>query len=278
MTDTILKIQFIVDYLETHLAEKINLAHIADEMHYSPYHLHHLFTATAEIPLHHYLQRRRLTEAARSLCHTKRAIADIALSVGYESQQAFTTIFRQLYKQPPQRFRQNGTFYPLQLPCVLHKAPSEVQCWQIDTATSADYWTWLQFLPQVVGGFPCLQQATYQIALQEAIQQKQAFLLHDDRQIIGVMLFSQEQGYISFLAIHPQYNRTAAVQKFLQTANQQTNAAVIHITTFRQQDKADLGDRRLLLHFGFQPTELLQEFGYPTQRMRLQPRIKRVQR
>ena len=46
----------------------------------------------------HYLQRRRLTEAARFLCHTKRTIAEIALSVGYESQQAFTAIFKKLYK------------------------------------------------------------------------------------------------------------------------------------------------------------------------------------
>lgn len=278
MTDTIIKVQFIVDYLEVHLAEKINLTRIADEMHHSPYHLHHLFTVTTGISLHHYLQRRRLTEAARFLCHTKRTIAEIALSVGYESQQAFTAIFKKLYKQSPQHFRQNGAFYPLQLPCVLHKAPSKAQCWQIDTATSADYRDWLQFLPQVVSGFPGLQQAAYQIALQEAIRQKQAFLLHDDRQIIGAMLFCQEHGSIFFLAIHPQYNRAAAVQKFLQTASKQTNTAIIETTTFRQQDKADLGDRRLLLNMGFQPAELLQEFGYPTQKMKLQPLIERTRR
>ncbi len=175
-------------------------------------------------------------------------------------------------------FGKTERFILLQLPCVLHKAPSKAQCWQIDTATSADYQDWLQFLPQVVSGFPGLQQAAYQIAFARSYPTKTGVLLHDDRQIIGAMLFCQEHGSIFFLAIHPQYNRATAVQKFLQTASKQTNTAIIETTTFRQQDKADLGDRRLLLNMGFQPAELLQEFGYPTQKMKLQPLIERTRR
>ena len=39
------------------------------------------------------------------------------------------------------------------------------------------------------------------------------------------------------------------------------------VTTFREGDRADTGYRRMLKEMGFAETELLVEFGYPTQRM-----------
>lgn len=34
---------------------------------------------------------------------------------GYKSQQAFTSIFTEMYKMPPNKYRENEKFYPLQL-------------------------------------------------------------------------------------------------------------------------------------------------------------------
>lgn len=64
---------------------------------------------------HDYIQRRRLTEAAKLLVFSDKPILEIALLAGYESQQAFTGIFTALYKMPPNRYRENERFYPLQL-------------------------------------------------------------------------------------------------------------------------------------------------------------------
>ena len=48
-----------------------------------------------------YIQRRQLTEAAKLLVFSKKPIIEIALIAGYESQQAFTSIFKSMYKQTP---------------------------------------------------------------------------------------------------------------------------------------------------------------------------------
>ena len=46
----------------------------------------------------------------------------------------------------------------------------------------------------------------------------------------------------------------------------------ISITTFRQGDKADTGQREAYKRLGFAEAELLTEFGYPTQRFTLPPK------
>ena len=46
----------------------------------------------------------------------------------------------------------------------------------------------------------------------------------------------------------------------------------ISITTFREGVKADTGQRAAYKRLGFAESELLTEFGYPTQRLILQPK------
>ena len=87
---------------------------LAAAMHYSKYHLHHLFSDTAGISPGEYILRRRLTRAARQLTGTGASILDIALSCGYESRQAFTSAFKDAYHCTPDRFRRSRRFYPLQ--------------------------------------------------------------------------------------------------------------------------------------------------------------------
>jgi transcriptional regulator GlxA family with amidase domain len=101
--------------MEANLTKKIDLDMIAEAVHYSKYHLHRVFSKTVGITIHDYLQRRQLTEAAKLLVFSNMSIIDIALLSGYESQQAFTSIFTAMYKQSPNKYRENERFYPLQL-------------------------------------------------------------------------------------------------------------------------------------------------------------------
>ncbi len=50
----------------------------------------------------------------------------------------------------------------------------------------------------------------------------------------------------------------------------------VSITTFRQGDPADTGQREGYKRLGFVESELLTEFGYPTQRMVLLPFVEGV--
>ncbi|MCI9083582.1 MAG: helix-turn-helix transcriptional regulator, partial [Lachnospiraceae bacterium] len=83
-----------IGYIEDNLHDKLDLDMVALALHYSKYHLHRLFTKTVGLTIHEYAKRRQLTEAAKLLVFSKKPIIEIAFMSGYESQQAFTDIFK----------------------------------------------------------------------------------------------------------------------------------------------------------------------------------------
>lgn len=110
------EIAAVIDYIEEHLMEeKMDLESIASIFHYSRYHLHRMFASVAGFPLHTYLTRRRLTEAARLLVWTDRPVLEIALASGYETQRSFSRAFQKYFQHSPSRYRKKGDFFPLQL-------------------------------------------------------------------------------------------------------------------------------------------------------------------
>lgn len=104
----------VVEYIETHLDEDLSLDKIADELNYSKFYVARAFNEETSGTVYKYIQRRRLTLAARKLVETKQPIVEIAYEAHYDSQQAFTTAFKQLYKCTPKTYRKNGVFYPMQ--------------------------------------------------------------------------------------------------------------------------------------------------------------------
>lgn len=104
-----------VDYIESNLEENLDLDSIAREAGYSKYHLHRMFTNVVGFTVHSYVQRRRLTEAARLLIFSNQSIMEISIFAGYETQQSFSVAFKALFKCSPQTFRKKHEFYPFQL-------------------------------------------------------------------------------------------------------------------------------------------------------------------
>ena len=105
----------VINYIENNISEKMSLSTIARAVGYSKYHLHRMFVKTVGLSIHDYVQRRQLTEAAKLLVFSKKSILELSLIAGYESQQAFTNIFKQMYKKTPNEYRMNEEFYPLKL-------------------------------------------------------------------------------------------------------------------------------------------------------------------
>lgn len=105
----------IIDHIDDHLHEDLQLDTIAEFFGYSKYHLHRMFSFITGLPLNTYIKRRKLTEAARALVCTDRPIIDIAMDSGYDTQQSFTNGFKKLYKKSPDRYRKKKSFMPIQL-------------------------------------------------------------------------------------------------------------------------------------------------------------------
>lgn len=157
------RVNLAIDFIEGHLHERLSLDGAAAAAHYSKYHLHRLFTEAAGMTLYSYMVRRRLTEGARRLVFSEYPVLDVALSCGYESQQAFTLAFREMYKLPPARYRERGKFYPLQLRLRLTEYPAEEKLVPEDVRLAAeeDIPSWMELLRLTVDGYPCLDEADY---------------------------------------------------------------------------------------------------------------------
>lgn len=261
-----------IQFIETHLTEKLDLERIADEIHYSKYYLHRVFTNTVGLTIHDYVQRRQLTEAAKLLVFSTKPIIEIAALSGYETQQSFTNIFTAMYKLPPNQYRENEKFYPLQLKfCLdgeykmLHSR--EKKQWTIHIATEEDIPSWMDLVHLVIDGFPHLQEEKYIFELKRYIKKKQALITKDGDIAVGIMLFSYDTGSIDFMGTHPLYCKKGVPRAFLdKMLCEIMREKEISITTYREGDKADTGHRKRIQELGFAEAELLTEFGYPTQR------------
>lgn len=103
-----------VNYIESHLndneCDELRLDEIANKISYSKFHLNRLFSEVVGCTIYKYIQKRRLTEAAKKLVLTDKPIIEIAYEAHYESQQAFTLAFKQLYTHTPQEYRSKGLY------------------------------------------------------------------------------------------------------------------------------------------------------------------------
>ena len=265
----VMNMEAVIDYIENHLDGKLDLETVAQAVHYSKYHVHRMFTGTVGMTLHDYVQRRQLTEAAKLLVFSNKPIIDIALICGYESQQAFSTAFKQMYKAAPAQYRDNGQFYPLQLRFALHRRLEDKAFSTADIALAerADLQAWMDLMRMVIDGYPVMNEEDYLREITRSIDEGRALVLKDRQMLIGAMAFSKDSGSIDFLGIHPQYRNRGIQRLFLDAlVESHLPGKEISMTTYREGDKADTGHRALLMQLGFAERELLIEFGYPTQR------------
>ncbi|KAB8125553.1 helix-turn-helix transcriptional regulator [Gracilibacillus oryzae] len=98
-------IQKTIDWIEEHLHEPVTAEDVANIAGFSKYHFHRVFQTEMGISFSKYIRLRRLTIAASSLIHTEESILTIAIYYQFDSQEAFTRSFKQLFHLPPGRYR-----------------------------------------------------------------------------------------------------------------------------------------------------------------------------
>jgi AraC family transcriptional regulator len=95
----------VLDYIEAHLLERLELEELADVANYSPWHFHRLFTSIIGMGVGEYIRRRRMSEACRELVFTIRPISAIARRYQFNSQAAFTRAMKALCGNTPGSIR-----------------------------------------------------------------------------------------------------------------------------------------------------------------------------
>jgi AraC-like DNA-binding protein len=85
--------RIVIDYLDGHLAQPVELADLARVAGLSPSHFHRAFRLTMGAPPHRWLMRRRIQRAQALMLKPERSLADIAVEIGFADQPHFTRAF-----------------------------------------------------------------------------------------------------------------------------------------------------------------------------------------
>lgn len=91
-------------YIEANIND-CTLNDTAAFFYYSSSRFHHLFTKRTGISFARYIKRRKVALAAKKLLYEKDDILDIALAAGFQSQEAFSRVFKEEYRFSPAQFR-----------------------------------------------------------------------------------------------------------------------------------------------------------------------------
>ncbi len=94
-----------IEYVEKHLYEPVTIHDIAKASSYSAYHFSRIFKSLVGDSPKEYLRKRRLTVAATRLLKEDTSILDLAIQCQFESQEAFTRAFKQLFSMTPGQYR-----------------------------------------------------------------------------------------------------------------------------------------------------------------------------
>lgn len=99
-----------INYIESHLYEKIDLNELAKRSCCSLTKFQRLFLFVTDISITEYIRRRRMTLAADELLKSDIKIIDLAMKYGYESPEAFTRTYNSFHGYPPSVTRKFGVF------------------------------------------------------------------------------------------------------------------------------------------------------------------------
>jgi AraC family transcriptional regulator len=95
----------VLTYVDANIGESISLTHLAAAAGLSRMCFARQFRAATGIRPHEYVLRKRIERAQRMLTETPDSLARIALSVGFQTQAHFTTVFKRIVGNTPRRWR-----------------------------------------------------------------------------------------------------------------------------------------------------------------------------
>ncbi|AND93349.1 AraC family transcriptional regulator [Bradyrhizobium diazoefficiens] len=112
------RLKRVMQYVDDNLAAKVTLEHLAAVAGLSRMHFAAQFRAAVGIRPHEYLLKRRIERAQELLQQADVSLVDIALTVGFQTQAHFTTVFKRFAGDTPYQWRSAYLAQFLPLPPV----------------------------------------------------------------------------------------------------------------------------------------------------------------
>lgn len=116
MTEKILAVQQMQDYIAVHLSEKITLCDLSRAAGYSPFYCARIFKELTGLAPADYIRRIRLSESALRLRDEQCKVIDIAYDSGYDSVDGYQRAFRNAFGCNPYEYAKSPMPLPLFTP------------------------------------------------------------------------------------------------------------------------------------------------------------------
>jgi AraC-like DNA-binding protein len=100
------RLRRVIAFVDANIDERISLEALAQVAGISRMYFAAQFRAATGQSPHDYLTFRRIDLAKRMLCDPARAVVDVALNVGFQTQSHFTTVFKRIVGLTPTRWRE----------------------------------------------------------------------------------------------------------------------------------------------------------------------------
>lgn len=113
MTDRILAVQRMQDYIATHLADEISPADLGRAAMFSPWYAARIFKELTGASPADYIRRMRLSKSALMLRDVRVKVADVAFEMGFESVDGYQRAFYREFGYNPKEYSRNPV--PLRL-------------------------------------------------------------------------------------------------------------------------------------------------------------------
>lgn len=97
-----------IHFIESNLTHHLSLETVAEHVSVSKYHFAREFKVLTGDKIGDYIRRRRITQSASDLITTPNLIIEIAEKYQFESQEAYTRSFKNVFQITPNAYRKNG--------------------------------------------------------------------------------------------------------------------------------------------------------------------------
>ena len=103
----------LLDWIDNNLDSRLDIGTVARRAGYSKWHLQRLFKEHTGYPLAEYIRAQKLQKSVERLAHSDEPILNVAIALGFDSQQSFNRSFKRQFGHAPQyRLRANAGVTP----------------------------------------------------------------------------------------------------------------------------------------------------------------------
>lgn len=97
----------LLDWIDNNLESRLDINTVSRRAGYSKWHLQRIFKVHTGYPLAEYIRAQKLQKSVERLTHSDEPILNVAIALGFDSQQSFNRSFKRQYGQAPGAWRRS---------------------------------------------------------------------------------------------------------------------------------------------------------------------------